>query len=204
MYVFFHNNNKKSFKNIAFSKYITKSHFRIKWLFTLLNTTLNNSSEREPGEENKPRCERTPCLRTQLFTVMTVHAAVYAQPGGGTVDRLLLGSFFWHKSTRLKGIIQLLLEAVLPRQPCALPPLMMREQLFWWPFEFLWGFDSFGKETESWRLTCLVRAAIFVLQFLAWWLKQTGFLKFGCFHVFCRWPATTVWKLHGIVLHESL
>lgn len=93
-----------------------------------------------------------------------VHAAVYAQPGGGTVDRLLLGSFLWHESTRLKGIIQLLLAAVPPQQPYALPPPMIRGQLFWWRFEFLWGFDFL--------------AAMFALQFLAGCLKQTEFLKF--------------------------
>lgn len=131
---------------------------------------------REPGEENKPRYERRPCLRTQLFTVMSVHAAAYAQPGGGTVHRLLLGSFLWHESTRLKR------HPRAPASRCAtsttlrftLPP-MMREQLFWWHFGFLWGFDFFGKETESRRVTCSVRAAVFGLQFLAGCLKNRIF-----------------------------
>lgn len=128
-------------------------------------------------------------------------AAADAQPGGGTVNRLLLGCFLWHESTRLKRHGT---GPVPPRQPYALPPPMMREQLFWWQFGLLWGFDFFGKETESRRVTRFDRAAMFARQFLARCLKQTELFKFEPINVFCRWPSMTVLKLYGIVFHESL
>lgn len=75
---------KISFKNISFSKYISKSHFMIKWFFTLLNMTLNNnlrkSLVRKTSRAVKERLVwGLSCLRSWLYMLQCMLSQVEVQ-----------------------------------------------------------------------------------------------------------------------------
>lgn len=110
--------------------------------------TLNNSSEKESGEKNQPvlwknGLSEDSAVYCHECTFCSVCSASwrYSRPA-------VAGEFYLARAHEAQRHILLLLATLPPPQLYTLPPLMMREQLFCWHFEFLLGFDFFGKETE--------------------------------------------------------
>lgn len=129
---------------------------------------------------------------------------LYPQPGEGTIHRLFLGSFLWHKSDGVKGILQLLSAATssspwrfTPRRwQRAAPPVRL------W---ILW--DTYFLLAEKQRVAARI---VWIRQLgLLWrdvWIECRSFfiwVTLNRLRVFARWPVSTGILSYNFFINNS-